>query len=255
MKKLFSLDRSQYEAISFRSKYLYQDFDAVRSMLRNQKLNPEFINHLLEPKINGDNIDWYGDFDGPFLRLTELDDMFANKIRQNFSLLKSNVDSIISQLNRSKDNDSKEWGGYFVALFNLEYIILLGNPQSGEWAILWGFKFNSGNENLYQGGGDLIVPTYDNAIFEPIETQVPVDGNIEISPQSISYGNVDDVIGKETIKQSSSNHSITSVHNDVIKHKTPIGCLGRIKRWLRWISYRFWGLFWLIIYTLMIINV
>ena len=37
------------------------------------------------------------------------------------------------------------------------------------------------------------------------------------------------------------------------KIQNRIGCFGRIKRWLRWISYRFWGLFWLLIYTLLII--
>ncbi len=43
------------------------------------------------------------------------------------------------------------------------------------------------------------------------------------------------------------------VEPPVIDKSNNVGCLGRIVRILRWISYRFWGLFWLIIYTLLVI--
>jgi len=239
MNKLFTLQKSDYEPISFRSKYLYQDFNAVRSMLRNQKLGPDNINQLLEPKLIGDNIEWFGNFSGEFERISKLDADLKDNILKQFGNFNKQVEDIISRLSSSTDADSNEWGKYFTELFNPASIILLGNKNSKEWVMLWGFNFLTGNENRLNDGINILGPKKEGN--KPDEFIKPKDPIIEKDKKNNSDPKkIDD--SQET--------------KEVYKSDKPyatLGFWGRVRHWLRWISYRFWGLFWLIIYTLLII--
>jgi len=256
MNKLFTLSSSEYDAISFRSKYLYQDFNAVRSVLFNEQLSQLYINQLLEPKLNGNNIEWYGNYSGDFVRIVNLEESKINQIRKKFSVFKNQTDGIINKLSASKDKDSQEWGRYFVELFNPESIILLGNPNSDDWVMLWGFKFNTGMENLIPGGKDLLGPSKPKEDNDYVNVIAGGSDKIDNTTYNTDNDNIDDFDEIEpdvsSSKEEDEKETITA-QPSVAAKRNKISFWGRIKRWLRWISYRFWGFFWLIIYTLLII--
>lgn len=259
MNKLFTLSSSEYDAISFRSKYLYQDFNAVRSVLFNEQLSQLYINQLLEPKLNGNNIEWYGNYSGDFVRIANLEESKINQIRKKFSVFKNQTDEIINKLSASKDKDSKEWGRYFVELFNPDSIILLGNPNSDDWVMLWGFKFNTGMENLIPGGKDLLGPSKPNEgnnsgiNIEEDSKETIVNNNTEEKKEDSDEIESDPIRPKEEEVDDDDEKEEIIAEPSIPVKGYKIGFWGRIKRWLRWISYRFWGLFWIIIYTLLII--
>ena len=252
MRKIFILSSNQYDAISFRSKYLYQDFNAVRSMLRSLNLPQQDINQLLEPKLNGSDIEWYGEFNGEFERLSNLDENQVNRIKNQFKIFQEKTEQLIETLLSKRDPDSQEWGKYFKQLFNPESIILLGNKNSEEWVMLWGFKFNTGNENIIPGGSDIEFIKENNSNIVDV-------GRID-EPIIKNEGEGDDLKkemeiekDKDKEKKEENDINLVPVSKPSTNNKSSIGFWGWIKRWLRWISYRFWGLFWLIIYSLLLI--
>ena len=245
MNKLFTLDITKYKAISFQSKYLYQDFSAVRSMLKNQSLDDTLTQRLLEPKLSGEFIDWYGNYSGDFKRISDLDKQFTDVILSEFHNFIQHTNGIIQKLEYSRDSDAQSWGGYFKELFNENTIILLGNSETKDWVMLWGFEFNNQKENLYVKGANIDGPkkksNEDEIKNEEESRSKDFPKNIETEEEN----------EKGEINEAPLVIPIEAPGPEKIQNR--IGCFGRIKRWLIWISYRFWGLFWLLIYTLLII--
>ena len=250
MNKLFTLDITKYKAISFQSKYLYQDFSAVRSMLKNQSLDDTLTQRLLEPKLSGEFIDWYGNYSGDFKRISDLDKQFTDVILSEFHNFIQHTNGIIQKLEYSRDSDAQSWGGYFKELFNENTIILLGNSETKDWVMLWGFEFNNQKENFYVKGANMDGPKKTEELKEDEKK------NEEEPPSKDLPPNIET---EEENEKGEINEASRAIPIEVPGPVNPeniqgsIGCFGRIKRWLRWISYRFWGLFWLLIYTLLII--
>jgi hypothetical protein len=254
MNQLFTINSSNYKPISFRERYFYDYYDIVHSFLRS-KLSAEEIERLLKPMLATEgNIHWYGVQEGEFTRITEADPDISNAVKAEFNSFIAKAQELGNVLKSKRDSDNLEWGNLITELFRHERIILINN-RHGEWAMLWGWDFMSNNENR--------LPT-----LEP--SRKP--------KQIIEEQEKEELIKEETNPSSSTNHNGANIppimHDpelmdddesiieeveaeptgkETIVYRERMGCLGRIRHWLRWISYRFWGLFWLLIYTLFII--
>lgn len=251
MNQLFTINSSNYKPISFRERYFYDYYDIVHSFLRS-KLNAAEIERLLKPMLATEgNIHWYGVQEGEFTRITEADPNIANAVKQAFSSFISKAQELGNSLKSKRDSDNLEWGNLITELFKHERIILIVNSQ-GQWAMLWGWDFMSNDENKLPNLEPSRKPQAVNVIGEN-EAAGEEKPNVDI-PQTVTEPkpmNVEPVIVEEPVIIKEPEPE--PIGTDTIIYRERMGCLGRIKHLLRWISYRFWGLFWLLVYTLFII--
>jgi hypothetical protein len=244
MNHLYTLNSTNYIPISFKDRYFYDYYDIVHSFL-GAKLASSETERLLRPMILTDgNIHWYGSQEGSYHRITEIEPLVANTIKQEFNSFIQKTQEIASSLKAKNDADNAQWGNLISELFQHERIILIGT-EHGTWAILWGWDFLSNNENKLP----FLEPT-----VKPITDPNPeVKSDVEVDNMEIKTG----IIGVPP----SGGFEVPIITDEPTpppreegpNNNSRMGCLGQIKRVLRWISYRFWGLFWLIIYTLLII--
>jgi hypothetical protein len=258
MNLLFSINSANYKPISFRERYFYDFYDIVDSFLAT-KLNPTDKNRLLKPMLSGSEINWYGNYTGEFKRLSDCIPIISEKVKYEFNLFIEKTTELSSSLKNKRDDDNVEWGNLIANLFQHERIILIGNHR-GDWGILWGWDFMSNNENRLPQLEPTFKPEATNeplAIKEEAINPNEKQSNEQITNESTPpSGNTTQTSGYATDPDNIPEMEEEEINDEVetrIIYAQRIGCLGRIKRWLRWISYRFWALFWLIIYTLLII--
>jgi len=243
MTHVFTLNSTDYVPVSFKDRYLFDTYDIITSYLKT-KMSLDDLRRLLKPSLTqGGQIKWYGAFDTELARLSDLPQPIAEKIKGEFHKFLQKANSVSSPLLSSRDADSREWGTLISELFQAEKIILIGS-KDGQWAMLWGWDFRNREENRLPV---ISFPREDDAKSgnEQKSTQSVFDSQSENTDQP-TRKKEDDVEIDKTEK-------IQIVHEVVSKSPVHnIGCIGRIVRLLRWISYRFWALFWLIMYTLIV---
>lgn len=259
MNLLFSINSSNYKPISFRERYFYDFYDIVDSFLAT-KLDPEDKNRLLKPMlVSGGQINWYGKYEGDFKRLNDCNTSVSEKVKFEFNAFIEKTDELSSSLKNKRDSDNSEWGNLIANLFQNDRIILIANDKS-DWGILWGWDFMSNNENKLPK----LEPTYkpeiietEQPVEEPIDTEETGVKEVISNEPKVTITGVDPTPKPENIivdeiKEEEEVEPL-GVNETKVIYAERIGFLGKIKRLLRWISYRFWALFWLIIYTLLII--
>lgn len=259
MKKVFSIHNSEYTPISFRNRYLYDSYNQITSFLQG-KLSSNDLKRLLKPVLqdNGE-IGWYSSSETILYKLEELDDKTTEIIKTEFHSFLSRTNEISTFLKSSQDKDKKEWGLMIDSLFNADKIILLGNSDN-EWAMLWGWDFQKYNENKlpYKPSPPKVAQSTEDASKSETASK---SGNsaegkqyTEPTPSQNQNNNSDNIDNKDnmgpTVTPITEKAQVIDPAYNLSRRQ---GCFGWIKRILRWISYRFWGLFWLIIYTLFVI--
>ena len=253
MNLLYSINSTNYKPISFRERYFYDYYEIINSFLKT-KLNAKDNNRLLKPMLNGDgNINWYGDYSGDFKRLTEWDPQIINKVKLEFEQFILATQELAKSLKNKQDDDNKAWGDLISDLFQHDCNILINNDQ-GEWGILWGWDFMTNGENKLPELERFEAPiTSPDPIPspEPISSPDPIPSpSPDPIPSPIPIPVPDPIPSPIPIPVPSPEEP-EEEEKEVLKQR--MGCFGRIKHFLRWVSYRFWALFWLIIYTLLII--
>lgn len=262
MNQLFTIYSSNYKPISFRERYFYDYYEIIHSFLKQKLTNVE-IDRLLKPMLSDNgSIKWYGNQTGEFKRITEWDSSIASNVRSEFNQFIQKTQDLANSLKAKRDIENAEWGTLIGELFQHERIILINN-NSGNWAMLWGWDFMSNDENR--------LPRLDPSrkpILPEVVDPLPDDKKDDnAGPTAVNHSIKTGEQGPTFTNQNPSSPKDSTTNTTTIdepleeekpiRTNTPyqnrIGCLGRIKRLLRWISYRFWALFWLIIYTLFII--
>ena len=247
MKLLYSTYSNNYTPISFRDRYLYDTYEIIISFLRG-KLSPQELDKLLKPVLNANGeIAWYGNMNGSFSKINELSEERAQQLKLEFDQFLKKCKSISYPLTAKKDIDSKEWGNLLDTLFQHDKIILIGN-ENGDWGMLWGWDFKTQNDNRLP----VLPPSIKPAV--PVsEPEVRQEEPVTPAPVQPTFQNTQytEQPTSGAIKEEQPIPVVPIIDPAIVKHR--VGFWERIKRILRWISYRFWGLFWLIIYTLLII--
>jgi hypothetical protein len=255
MEHVFTFHRGDYAPMSFKNgNYFYESFDILSSFLSNRLENRD-LERLLKPTIeDGDKVKWLSNKPGQLNRISELPAETSNKILIEFHDFLKRVEAVSGPLKTNKDNDQREWGEMIDELFQPEKIILVGN-SAGDWAMLWGWNFRNKEENKLpqlpksEPVNNIVVP--ENPPIIPPEPII-----VNPTPPLNTTNPINPIIKNENVIPPPTDKPTPNVINNIINEAplaNKIGCFGRISRFLRWISYRFWALFWLIIYTLLII--
>ncbi len=243
MTHVFTLNSTDYVPISFKDRYLFDTYDIITSYLKT-KMSLDDLRRLLKPSLTqGRQIKWYGAFDTELARLSELPLPVADRIKGEFHKFLQKTNAVASPLLTSRDVDSKEWGILISELFQAEKIILIGS-KDGQWAMLWGWDFRNREENRLP-----VISFPKEEVIELRNEEKPVETVVTSQSEKIDQPAPKRVDYSEAVKAER-----TQIAPEVVSKSLAhnIGCLGRIVRLLRWISYRFWALFWLIMYTLIV---
>ena len=232
-----SISTGAFEPISFGTNYLYSQYDKIQSFLL-KNYGPKYKNILAKPILSGTEVNWYANFNSPLSRLSDLSEETQEKIKIEYWDAKNNISNDINALELAKEAEKKNWAKLLTEVFNDENNVILSDGTN--WCLLWGWQFRNKQEN-YLAPSFLpnvipkndVVPIIENVvepvIIEPINTAEEIVEIIEI-PIEDNFTDFEDV-------------NLTGA-------KVKPTLWDKIKRFLRRLVYKIWGLLYLIMIML-----
>jgi hypothetical protein len=238
MNIIYSTNNSDYQPLSSGTNYLYDSYDRVQTFLSN-RLDKDDLKRLAKPvKQDSRVFTWYGDFENDlnFSPLSSFNEQTRNTVLIAAKDFSKKTHKIINELKNTNTRETLEWAGLLENIFNDNHCEVISN--GAEWALIWGWKMRK-KSNL--------IPAIFKQEIQPEEDETTtLNTEILNSDNGILDDKVDDVIDE--------NHTESPAIKTVI---TPPNAKKRfwhrLKRFFQWISYRFWGLMLLILYTLLIL--
>jgi hypothetical protein len=274
MKKVYQLSTKEYEPISIGSRYLFEQFDAIFSFLK-PKIESKFLNSFAKPILNekSEIIEWYAEYSGEFMPLNSFDSQKQIDLKQKYWEFKYAIEDIVNSLPKAKNNlEVGQWHDKLNATFNEDNNFILSNGD--DFVVLWGWVFNSSSSNY-------LAPQFlplRNVVVSPFlegksENNDSIDSDDHLDKTN-SLSNDDTALNRDNpvgviTEQSASPQNINVIINTIETEKKetdvveePETIVGqenikltfweRIKRFFRWISYRFWALMLLIILVMLL---
>ena len=235
MRNIFTISTKEFQPISFGGNYLHDNYDNLVSFL---KLKFKDEKQRLAKPIQKDekSFDFFGDFKKPLKRISTYDKSIQDEILLSYNEYLEKVGKLSKRLTRSDNKDEQDWGAILKCVFNRDDNIIISDGQ--DWILVWGWSFRNKEEN-YIPLTSIPEKTEETVVITPIPPSVPkIEVIDEDTETPLIVEEEEEVIVEQPL--------------DVSK-KSKVGFFGYIKRFFRWISYRFWGLMMLIIYTLLIL--
>ena len=274
MNKIFELSTKQYEPISIGSSYLFEQHHAIVSFLKS-KLDPSLLNRLASPKLieRAEMIEWYANTSNTFSTIDSFSDEQQIGIKQKYWELKFKINEIIQSLSiTSKGTEANQWIEILNATFSENDNLLLSDGD--DLFIIWGWKFNSGASNYLEPqflpsanpvvdnlniNDQKIDSSDENAtsILESTDSQNDTTLNDDPTEEPIEKNKDINVI-LTTTENTSTHNENNNINETEVIDKPEVDTIRkltfweRIKRFFRWISYRFWALMLLIIFILLL---
>lgn len=274
MNKIFELSTKQYEPISIGSSYLFEQHHAIVSFLKS-KLDPSLLNRLASPKLieRAEIIEWYANTTNTLSTIDSFSDEQQIGIKQKYWELKFKINEIIQSLSiTSKGTEANQWIEILNATFSENDNLLLSDGD--DLFIIWGWKFNSGASNYLEPqflpSANLVVDNSNindqkidssdenaTSILESTDSQNDTSLN-EDPTEEPTEKNKDINVILTTTENTTTQPENNNINETEVIDKPEVDTIRkltfweRIKRFFRWISYRFWALMLLIIFILLL---
>ena len=250
MNLIFSTSTKEFQPVSYGDSYLYDNYAQVLSFLKNSRIDKIYLLSFSKPIISASTVDWYSELAGPMIPLSEYGVEHKESVEKSYYELIGFIKSKISELIQSGDGENRVWAELLEAVFTTENNQIVSNGS--EWALIWGWKFRSGLK--------YVQPIYNPKSEEKIETGVnaPIVEEPKKDEPEVNDSYIEPVLEEDYPKEEEE-PEVEKIQDPPPQppkqnNTTPIsiGFLERIKRFFRWISYRFWGLMLLILFALLI---
>lgn len=238
MNKIFISSTEEYQPISHGDSYLYENYLRVTTFLKT-RIEKAMVERIAKPNLITGNVEWYSEFNGPMSLISEHDIAHQQYVENEYVKFLAKVDRFIKELKLSGDHDKETWANLLSLTFSTENNILISNGT--DWAIVWGWKFRN-------------KLNFASPIFaepQPLNAEEELEVS-ETDSTSIQKENIDlqESVERDIVETPK---DLETIYDEVIIKKRRVGFFGYIKRFFRWISYRFWGLMMLILYTLLVL--
>jgi len=249
MNLVYSTSTDDFQPISFGDSYLYDNYGRLSSFLKN-RLSTSDLNRLAQPLLSvNKKIDWFSSYDAPMEPITDFSEEIQVVIEKEYLELVRKIQRTIVEFRNSQDKDKEQWATILNLVFNPEDNKLLFNGK--DWIFIWGWQFR--NKLIIQNPNFLIPQ-----IPEEIETNEvdPLDESINdqvVVPELVGSQNEDKQEGPEIGEEQPIIQPVTPMIPVVPVIRKRISFWERIKRFFRWLAYRFWGLMMLIVFTLIVL--
>jgi hypothetical protein len=254
MNQIYITSTNEYKPLSHKDTYLYDSYSQIFAFLKTLGLNKEHLQSFSKPVISGSRIEWYSDHVGPMKPITELNELKRREIENSYKEFIKLIKAKVNYLKQSNESENHSWAELLGDVFSLKNNQLISNGIN--WSLIWGWDFR--NEIVFL---DPIIPLDDNSLSsdkktedykQPIIPIEPIEKKESATiPQPPVKDEISDTILSEKIPDDTKNPDST-INLQKKYRKNYISFLEWIKRFFRWISYRFWGLMLLILFALII---
>jgi hypothetical protein len=233
MFKVFTTDKSSYDAISYPTDYLYTQYDKIISFL-NQNYAGKYNNILAKPIIDGSFVNWYANSNKKYDRISKLPNEIQNQIKSKYLENLKDFNLSIERFRQSNKIEERNWGELLSKVFNDDNNIILSDGE--DFILLWGWKFRNTPE--------IYIPP----IFSP-KNEPSVETNKNTEPVIFDSGDLVPEINQPSppppIIIVADNRDKEFSNNPIATGKSNFG--HRLKRYFRNFTYRYWALMLLII--------
>ncbi len=244
MKKIFATDFNDYSPRSADGRYLYDQYERITQFLA-PKIGMNELKYIAKPvlELDKNQVVWQSNFPDEMQNLDSFDIETQSKIEADFVTWNKKILQQIRNLSSGNDENLK-WANLLKEAFSVANIKLISDGT--EWALIWGWEFRNKLQTIEPGwesdivdnvkepiGGEGITPPVPEPPIPPTPTPTPTPPVADPPPSD------------PPLPPPPPNPS------PVEKNKR--GFLALLRRFFRWLAYRFWGLMMLIVYTLLII--
>ena len=244
MKKIFATDFNDYSPRSADGRYLYDQYERITQFLA-PKIGMNELKYIAKPvlELDKNQVVWQSNFPDEMQNLDSFDIETQSKIEADFVTWNKKILQQIRNLSSGNDENLK-WANLLKEAFSVANIKLISDGT--EWALIWGWEFRNKLQTIEPGwesdivdnvkepiGGVGITPPVPEPPIPPTPTPTPTPPVADPPPSD------------PPLPPPPPNPS------PVEKNKR--GFLALLRRFFRWLAYRFWGLMMLIVYTLLII--
>jgi hypothetical protein len=249
MNLVYTTTTDDFQPISYGDSYLFDNYSRLISFLKT-RLNSSELNRVSKPLlIASRNIEWYSIFNAPMKPLNNFGEEQQISIEREYLELIKKIERIIGDFKKSQDKDKEEWAQILSLVFKPSDNKLLSNGV--DWVFIWGWQFRN----------KLIIQNPDfNIPVAPSQIETIKDEQKDNSELTNEFESEIDSPELEEIREIPKIEEPISVLDPIIPIvpvvpivKTRISFWERIKRFFRWITYRFWGLMMLIVFVLLIL--
>ena len=239
MKKIFATDFNDYSPRSSADgRYLYKQYERITQFLA-PNIGMNELKYIAKPvhELDKNQVVWQGNFPDEMQNLDSFDIETQSKIEADFVTWNKKILQQIRNLSSGNDENLK-WANLLKEAFSVANIKLISDGT--EWALIWGWEFRNKLQTIQPNWESDIE--YD--VKEPIGG-VGVGMGVGITPP----------VPEPPIPPAP---PVDPPLPPVPPNPSPVeknkrGCLALLRRFFRWLAYRFWGLMMLIVYTLLII--
>lgn len=180
MNKITSISTKDYTPLSYQGEYYHKKYDLIKSFL-SEKFGNDFSKILAQPLIEGRNIEWFNESENNFKRVTEFTKDEQDKILRIYWEKINKINELSSTFSSSSSVDKKKWAKLITSVFNSNNNIIYSDGND-EVVILWGWKFETSNENYIP---EEIVPEVRENIAHIEENEIPVIKSFESKNEDI----------------------------------------------------------------------
>ena len=252
MKKIFATDFNDYSPrSSANGRYLYKQYERITQFLA-PNIGMNELKYIAKPvhELDKNQVVWQGNFPDEMQNLDSFDIETQSKIEADFVTWNKKILQQIRNLSSGNDENLK-WANLLKEAFSVANIKLISDGT--EWALIWGWEFRNKLQTIEPGwesdivddvkepiggvgvgmGAGIIPPVPNPPLPPPLNPFPPPPPPADPPP-------VDPPLPP-----------VPPNPSPVEKNKR--GFLALLRRFFRWLAYRFWGLMMLIVYTLLII--
>ena len=180
MNKIISISTKDYTPLSYKGEYYHKKYDLIKSFL-SEKFSNDFSKILAQPTIEGRNIVWYNESENNFKRVSEFNKDEQDKILRIYWEKINKINDLSSTFSSSSSVDKKKWANLITSVFNSNNNIIYSDGND-EVIILWGWKFETSNENYIP---EEILPKVEKKITPIVENEIPVIKSFESKDEDI----------------------------------------------------------------------
>jgi hypothetical protein len=252
MNLVYATSTDDFQPISFGDSYLYDNYGRLNSFLKNRLTSKE-LQRLAKPVLNASKqIEWHSTFDGPMQSLDTYPQDTQVQVEREYLELVKKIERTIVEFRNSQDKDKEQWASILGLVFNPADNKILYNGS--EWMFMWGWQFR--NRLIIQSPEFNIpeeVETHEvPEISEPVAPEVTPEPVVDTIPPVVEQTSMEPQTEVPEEEKSITEPIITE-RPVAPKVRRRLSFWERIKRFFRWIAYRFWGLMMLIVFVLLIL--
>ena len=180
MNKIISISTKDYTPLSYQGEYYHKKYDLIKSFL-SERFGNNFSKILAQPTIEGRNIEWFNESEKNFKRVSEFNKDEQDKILRIYWGKINKINELSSTFSSSSSVDKKKWAKLITSVFNSNNNIIYSDGND-EVIILWGWKFETSNENYIP---EEIVPEIEKKITPLVESEIPIIESFESKDEDI----------------------------------------------------------------------